>query len=197
VIEQLKPIDLGILIAAAAMGLGAFCPIITLPIIGSLNYVMRGNGDGIIIVGCSAAIIALAICGYRRMTALFAAGALVMMVVTLSQLAAILTKAQADAARSAKSNAFGGLTSLMMNSVGLGWGWVLLFGGAIGVLVLVLLSPRQTALSVDTQFNTDDPDGEPLSSADKVIAEYLKNRLISPAIRNGGKQPGFGKRGAA
>jgi hypothetical protein len=192
VIEQLKPIDLGILIAAAVMGLGAFCPIITLPIIGSLNYVMRGNGDGIIIVGCSAAIITLAICGYRRTTALFAAGALVTMVVTLSELAAILIKAQAQAARSAKSDPFGGLASLMMSSVGLGWGWVLLFGGAIGVLILALLSSPQTAPSTDAR--TADPDAESFSSADKVIAEYLNNRSISPAIRNAGKQSGFGKR---
>src|SRR5258707_896900 len=120
------------------MALGAFCPIISLPIVGSLSYVMRGNGDGMIIVGCSAAIIALTIFGYRRTTAIVAAGALMMMVYTLAGLAELLSKAQADMA-SAKSGAFGGLASIMMNSVGLGWGWVPLFGGAFGVIALALL----------------------------------------------------------
>jgi hypothetical protein len=193
VIEQLKPIDLGILVAAAMMALGAFCPIVSLPIVGSLNYVMRGNGDGIIIVGCSAAIIGLTIFGYRRSTAIFAAGALVMMIVTLSQLAAILSKAQVEAAQSAKSNPFGGLASLMVNSVGLGWGWVLLFGGAFGVLALALLAPRQSTSESDIQSTTKSESAS-FASADRVIAEYLKNRPIPPAIRDAGQQPGFGKR---
>ncbi|MEA2893256.1 MAG: hypothetical protein QOI05_4049 [Bradyrhizobium sp.] len=50
-LEQLKAVDLGILIAAAVMALGAFCLIASLPIVGSLNYVMRGNGDGRVILG--------------------------------------------------------------------------------------------------------------------------------------------------
>lgn len=195
-IEQLKPVDFGILIAAAIMALGAFCPIVTLPIIGSISYVMRGNGDGIIIVGCSAAIIGLTIFEYRRSTAIIAAGALVMMIVTLTRFAALLSKAQADAAQSAKSNAFGGLASLMVNSVGLGWGWVLLFGGAIGVLALALLAPRQIASSNDPKSEPQ-ADSASFASADATIAEYLKNRSVSPAIRQDGKQPGFGKRGSA
>jgi hypothetical protein len=193
VIEQFKPVDWGILIAAVVMALGAFCPIISLPIVGSLSYVMRGNGDGIIIIGCSAAIIGLTIFGYRRSTAVFAAGALVMMVVTLSQLAGILSKAQADAA-SAKSKVFGGLASLMVNSMSLGWGWVLLFGGAFGVLVLALLGALPGTSPTDDAKSKTDTESGSFESADRIITEYLENRQISPAIRNAGQKPGFGKR---
>jgi hypothetical protein len=86
-LEQLKAVDLGILIAAAVMALGAFCLIASLPIVGSLNYVMRGNGDGRVILGCSAAITALTICGYRRTTAIPAADALMMMVDAVTRFA--------------------------------------------------------------------------------------------------------------
>jgi hypothetical protein len=89
-LEQLKAVDLGILIAAAVMALGAFCPIASLPIVGSLNYVMRGNGDGRVILGCSAAITALTICGYRRTTAIPAADALMMMVDAVTRFAILL-----------------------------------------------------------------------------------------------------------
>jgi hypothetical protein len=193
VIEQLKPVDLGILIAAAVMALGAFCPIISLPILVTLNYVMRGNGDGIIIVGCSAAIIALTVCGYRRLSAVPAASALLMMVVTLARFAALLSKAQSEAAAT-KSKAFGGLASLMINSVGLEWGWVLLFGGAFGVLALALLGPRPGASSSDTPSKAA-PESESFSSADRIIAEYLEKRqMTSPSVPCGGQKPGFGKR---
>jgi hypothetical protein len=48
------------------MAVGAFCPLVHLPIVGSINYVMGGRGDGIYIVACSAAIIGLVVFGYRR-----------------------------------------------------------------------------------------------------------------------------------
>ena len=70
--------------------------------VGSLSYVMRGNGDGMVIVGCSAAIIALTISGYRRTTAIVAAGALMMMIYTFAGLAGILSKAQADSRKGAE-----------------------------------------------------------------------------------------------
>jgi hypothetical protein len=65
-IEKLTKTDIGILIAAAVMAFGAFCPLIKLPIVGSLNYFMNGRGDGIFVVGCSAAIVACVTFGYRR-----------------------------------------------------------------------------------------------------------------------------------
>ena len=116
-----------------------------------------------------------------------------MMAVTLARFGALLSKAQVDAA-AAKSKAFGGLASLMVNSVGLGWGWVLLFGGALGVLVLALLGSRHIASSTDTQSKADSESAS-FSSADQIIAEYLKNKqTISPSIPNAGQKPGFGKR---
>jgi uncharacterized membrane protein len=194
VIENLKPVDVGILLAAAVMALGAFCPIIILPIIGSLSYVMRGNGDGMVIVGCSAAIVPLTIFGYRRTTAIVAAGALMMMFYTLAGLAGLLSKAQADMV-SAKSGAFGGLASIMINSVGLGWGWVLMFGGAFGVLALALLANASAPAPLfKTVQSEPEPASTSFSSADQIIAEYIENRAISPAIRNGEPKPGFGKR---
>jgi hypothetical protein len=75
-IEKLTRFDMGILVAATVMALGAFCPIVRFPIVGSVNYVLGGQGDGVYVVGCSAAIIALVIFGYRRTTGILAAGAL-------------------------------------------------------------------------------------------------------------------------
>lgn len=46
--EDLTPYDAGIIVAALVMALGAFCPIVTLLVVGSINYVMSGNGDGIL-----------------------------------------------------------------------------------------------------------------------------------------------------
>jgi hypothetical protein len=37
--EDLTPYDAGIIFAALVMVLGAFCPIVTFPVVGSLSYI--------------------------------------------------------------------------------------------------------------------------------------------------------------
>jgi hypothetical protein len=162
-----------------------------------MNYFMGGRGDGIFIVGCSAAIIALVAFGYRRTTGILAAGAFFMMVLTLVRCAVELSKTKADLARDA--GPLSGLASLIANSVGLEWGWLLLIGGALAVVILALLAPGEIVLAIDGQrHKSQDDEGASFASADQKIAEYLENRKISPAIRAQStvKRIGFGKRRA-
>jgi hypothetical protein len=192
-IDKLTRFDVGILIAASVMALGASCPIVRLPIVGSMNYVMGGRGDGIFIVGCSAAIIALVTFGYRRTTGILAVGALFMMIMTVVGLASKLSEAQAALAHN--PGPFAGLASLMANSIE--WGWLLLIGGALAVVILPLLAPREIVPAADgPRYKSQDDEGVAFASADQKIAEYLENRKISPAIRaQSTPEPiGFGKR---
>jgi hypothetical protein len=169
VIQKLTPFDIGILVAAAVMALGAFCPIVRFPVVGSVNYVMGGRGDGIFVVGCSAAIIALVISGYRRTTGVLAAGALFMMLMSVVQIAAKLSKAQADLAKD--SGPFSGLTTLIANFVGLEWGWLLLIGGALALVILALLAPGEIVPAVDRQGDKTQDDERASFAADQKIAE--------------------------
>jgi len=75
-IDKLTPIDAGMLLAAAVMALGAFCPIVHMPIVGSITYVMGGRGDGILVVLSAMVIVVLVIMGYRRTSGIVAAVAL-------------------------------------------------------------------------------------------------------------------------
>jgi hypothetical protein len=193
-IERLTRFDIGILVAAAAMAVGAFCPIVSFPIVGSMNYVMGGRGDGVFVICCSGAIIVLVISGYRRTTSIIAAGALFMMLTTLVQLAAKLSEVRAGLEK--EKGPFSGLSTLIANSVGLEWGWLLLIGGALSVIVIVLLMPSgRVAQKPDVNRSHENEDGS-FSSADKLIADYIENRKISPAARNQTmpQQSGFGKR---
>jgi hypothetical protein len=192
-IEKPTKSDIGILIAAAAMALGAFCPIVSLPIVGSINYVKGGHGDGIFVLACSAAVVACVTFGYRRTTGLLASAALLMMITALVQFAATMGQA-----RHAKDKgAFSGLGQLLVNSVGLEWGWFFLIGGAMAIIMFAFLSPFDRAIAVKANPPSSAPDEtDSFSSADKIIAEYLENRKISPAIRNqlNSPQTSFGKR---
>lgn len=194
-IERLTPFDIGILIAAVVMAVGAFCPIVHLPIVGSMNYVMGGRGDGTYIVGCSAAIIGLVVFGYRRTSGIVAVVALFIIMRALVVFSAALSKAQAELTKD--TGPFGGLSNLIANSVGLEWGWLLLVGGALAVTVMAMLPPGEAIPAGDGHRLQAHNDEEiSLALADQKIAEYLENRKISPAIRNQStpRHPAFGKR---
>jgi hypothetical protein len=195
-LEKLTPVDIGILIAAAVTSLGAFCSIVHVPLVGSMNYVMGGRGDGIYILGCTTAIVGLVIAGYRRTAGMVAVGALFILVRDLVEFSAAMSKTQGDLAK--KPGFAGELGSLIANSVGLEWGWILLVGGALAVIVLAVMAPGEVVAAVDgkRQRDHDEEEAESFSSADKKIADYLENRKISPAIRNQStfQQTGFGKR---
>jgi hypothetical protein len=194
-VERLVPIDIGILIAAVVMAVGAFCPIVHLPIVGSINYVMGGRGDGVYIVGCSAAIIGLVVFGYRRTSGIVGIGALFIIMRALVGFSAALSKSRAELAED--TGPFGGLSNLLANSVGLEWGWLLLVGGALAVTVMAMLPLGAVIPAVDGHRpQAHDDEERSFASADQKIAEYLENRKISPAIRNQSalQQPAFGKR---
>jgi hypothetical protein len=194
-IEKLTRSDVGILVAAAVMALGAFCPILRLPIVGSMSYMMGGRGDGIVVLGCSAAVVGCVAFGYRRTSGLLASGALLTMMTALENLAAAIGEAPHDLAKD--KGPFGSLAQLMINSVGLEWGWLLLIGGALAIIILAFMTPLDAATgAIEGALERGQEHNDSFSSADKIIADYLENRKISPAIRNqsNAKQPRFGKR---
>ena len=194
-IEKLTRSDIVILVAAAVMALGAFCPIVRLPIVGSMNYMMGGRGDGIVVLACSAAVVGCVAFGYRRTSGLLASGALLMMMTALVKMATAMGEAQHDVAKD--KGPFGGLGQLMINSVGLEWGWLLLIGGALAIIILAFMTPLDAATgAIEGALERGQEHDDSFSSADKIIADYLENRKISPAIRNqsNARQPKFGKR---
>jgi hypothetical protein len=97
---------------------------------------------------------------------------------------ATLAKAQADLITSSKDlGPFGGLATLIGNSVGLEWGWLPHIGGALAIVALALLAPGKIVLGTGAHKDRDDEERS-FSSADKIIEDYLENRKISPTIRN-------------
>jgi hypothetical protein len=193
-IEKLAPIDIGMLAGAAFIALGAFCPIIHLPIVGSVTYVMGGRGDGILIVFASIAIVVLVITGYRRTAGLVATGALVVMLQALMGFSSVLGKAANELPQSLKGNPFGGIAKVLVNSVSLEWGWLLLIGGALAVIVLAIVAHAQQMPSAVVSKANRDSETDFVASADQRIAEYLENRKISPSQRAAAQNAGFGKR---
>lgn len=192
--EKLTPYDGGIIFAAFLMMLGAFCPIVSFPVVGSVNYVMGGHGDGIFVVVGAVAIIVLILSGYRRITAIIAGACALWMIITLAKISSHLANVREKFDQSIEDDPFGRLAKVMGNSVGLEWGWVLLFGGAIAVVVLVLAAPRESANTAPSPSERE-PNEASFSNADRLIAEYLANQKTRSAQHVSSSTPVlFGKR---
>ena len=116
----------------ALLAFGTFSPLVSLPIVGSMNYFLNGKGDGVFILGYAAlALLFTAIKKYKLLwiPAILAIGQLSYALMTFSQ-------KLSEAADSLEGNIFGqGLAS----SIHLDWAWIVLFAGAISLVVSAVL----------------------------------------------------------
>ena len=155
------------LAGALLMLLGVFLPLANVPILGSINYIQSGKGDGTIILGLALVIAALVICGLRLPAVFVGMAAGAVMLYTLVRLIKAFSEVQANAADLAKTNPFGGLAVAFVNSAGLGWGWLPLLGGAALVVGGGLSAPNRFRGSVEVTTTTD---------PDAVVQKYMAER---------------------
>jgi hypothetical protein len=119
---------------SAVLALGAFVPIVSLPIIGSINYFNNGQGDGIFIVLLAAVAAVLAFFGQYRFLWIPGGASLVLLVITLTRFIQLVNDAQSELTDSLAGNPFAGLAEGLMASVQLQWGWMLLFLGSVVII---------------------------------------------------------------
>jgi hypothetical protein len=136
----------GIALGGAALLLfGVFAPIVTMPIVGSINYFQNGRGDGSIIAALALATAYFAL--KKRYSHLWwtglAAGAVMLFTFVNFQLR--MSEVRSSMNEDLAGNPFRGLADLAIGSVQLSWGWVLLVLGVACVLYAAKgqsISPR-------------------------------------------------------
>jgi hypothetical protein len=119
---------------AAALAIGVFVPLVSMPIVGSLTYFNNGKGDGVLVLALAvnSALIILA----KKYRALWLTGlaSLGLMGYTFLH----ITQAFAAMERKLATNPFRGLANAQMQ-----WGWALLVIGAM--LLLAAAASKDTA----------------------------------------------------
>lgn len=118
---------------SAVLALGAFVPIVSLPIVGSINYFNNGQGDGIFIVLLAAIAAMLTLFGQYKFLWIPGVASLVLLLITFTRFIQVVNDAQSELTDSLAGNPFAGLAEGLMASVQLQWGWVLLFLGSIAI----------------------------------------------------------------
>lgn len=122
------------LIGSIVLFVGVFAPIVSVPLIGNMNYVQNGRGGGVFIMILAA--ISLILVLKKRYGGLWLTGivSLVLMAFTFIRFQIKMSDAQKQMAADLAGNPFRGIADAAMQSVQLQWGWAVLVVGA-GLLI--------------------------------------------------------------
>ena len=131
------------LVGAALLFVGAFMPIVSAPIIGSLNYFQNGKGDGVVIVLMAIATATLTMTGRTRHVLWTGLASLAMLAFTFINFQSKMGEVRANMEAELADNPFRGLAEAAVGSVQLQWGWAILVLGA-GITVYAGWQARQT-----------------------------------------------------
>ena len=113
---------------------GVFTPIVSLPIVGSVNYFQNGHGDGVIVLILAAISLVLVLLKRFRWLWLTGLLSLGMMVFTFINFRMKMAQMTTEMETKLANNSFKGIASTSMQSVQIQWGWALLIVGA-GLLI--------------------------------------------------------------
>ena len=110
--------------------IGVFTPIVSLPIVGSMNYFQNGKGDGIIVLVLAIVSFVLVLIKNYKGLWFTGIGSLAVMIFTFIVFKSKMSEVKSNMELSLAGNPFRGLADMAMQSVQLQWGWAVLIVGS-------------------------------------------------------------------
>ena len=122
------------LIGSAILFVGVFAPIVSIPIMGNMNYFQNGKGDGVIVLVL--AVISFILVLLKKFKGLWftGLGSMAIMTFTFINFQMALNNTRTQMETELTGNPFRGIADMAMQSVQIQWGWALLI---IGVVLLI------------------------------------------------------------
>lgn len=131
------------LLGAALLAIGVFTPIVSMPVVGSVNYFRNGEGDGVVILVLVLISLLLMIPRWFRGLIVTGTLSLIMLLVTFLRFRQMLSDMRSSMSTDLADNPFRGLGEAMLQSVQLQWGWALLVLGSILLIAAGLMREAQ------------------------------------------------------
>ncbi|CAO1665077.1 hypothetical protein NYA30BAC_02536 [Halomonas sp. NYA30] len=131
------------LIGSIILFIGVFTPIVSVPIMGNMNYFQNGKGDGTIVLILAVISLVLVLANKYKGLWFTGIGSLGVMLFTFINFQSKMSQAKADMETELAGNPFRGLADMAMQSVQLQWGWALMWqqsSGHISKQLLVALT---------------------------------------------------------
>lgn len=130
---------------------GVFTPIISLPIVGSVNYFQNGRGDGVFILLLAILSVFFTLTKRYRLLLFTGIGSFVILVFTFVTFQLRMSEMQSQMKQGMANNPFAGLGDAMFSTIQIQWGWAVLLIGAVIVTSTSLLKETPQGLTLDLQ----------------------------------------------
>ena len=101
----------------ALLAVGVFCPIVSVPVIGSMNYFQNGKGDGSIVLGLAIATAILTGTKKFRLLWFTGGGSLALLIFAIVRFQAGIGEARRQVKVDLRDNPFAGLAEMAVRSV--------------------------------------------------------------------------------
>ena len=124
---------------SALLIVGVFLPILSVPILGSIDYFRGGEGDGVVILALGAVSLALTFAKKYKGLILTSALSSGMLGFTLVNFYLKMSDMKAKYAKTMGDNPFAGIGQMAMETIKLEWGWVVLIAGVVLLGVSVVM----------------------------------------------------------
>jgi len=118
------------LIGSIILFVGVFAPIVSVPIMGNMNYFQNGKGDGVIVMVLAVASLVLVMTKNYKGLWFTGLGSFGVMLFTFINFQSKMSQMKSDMESKLAGNPFRGFADVAMQSVQLQWGWALLIVGA-------------------------------------------------------------------
>ena len=130
------------LLGSIILTIGVFMPIVSFPIVGSINYIYNGRGDGLLVL--MLAVISIILVSLKIYKGLWftGIGSLWVMLYTFINLQSGISKMKKDLNSDLADNPFRGLADIAVNSVQIQWGWAVLVVGS-GLMIACAASKNK------------------------------------------------------
>jgi hypothetical protein len=140
------------LIGSIILFIGVFTPIISIPIVGNMNYFQNGTGDGVIVLVLAVISIVLSVTKKYKWLLITGLASLALLIITFINFQVRISSARSSMKDSMANNPFGGLGEALFNSVQIQWGWAILIIGAGFLIAASLLKDKVDETPNDLSF---------------------------------------------
>ncbi len=131
------------LVGSVILFIGVFTPIVSVPIVGNLNYFQNGRGDRVIVLVLALISLVLVLIKWYRWLWLTGPLSLGVMLYTFINFQVRMAEATAKMEQELANNPFRGIADIAMQSVQIQWGWAVLVVGA--ALLIAAAAVREPA----------------------------------------------------
>jgi hypothetical protein len=157
------------IIGSILLFVGVFTPIVSIPIVGSINYFNNGKGDGVIILVLSLVSFILVLSRVYKGLLFTGLGSLAVLIFTFINFYNKMNEVTAQMETELADNPFKGLADTAINSVQLQWGWAIL---VVGSILIITSSAIKSKKDVLTTSNDEDETNAPSLKCPRCNKEY-------------------------